>query len=135
VYEPPPRQTKSAYSAPPGLLIPNNDAVYRDKVIGIWGVKRIILGALVEIKCSFLPGERATRSGSCMSPGTRDPLSRSGTRGVKDGYFRTVIESPNIIQVIPVRRTRESKLVSINDEEWTYVDPSDGQRQTVTPIQ
>ena len=124
-----------ANTARPAKPAPNSDAVYQNKVLGVWRARTLVLGAQVDLRCSFTPGGRASWTGSYMYLGMQYPLFYSGTWEVKDGYCRTVIESSNVPQIIPVGMTGASKFISITDDEWTFMDLSDGQTQTITRIQ
>lgn len=124
-----------ANTARPAKLSPNSDAVYQNKVLGVWRARTLVLGAQVDLRCSFMPGGRASWTGSYMYLGMQYPLFYSGTWEVKDGYCRTVIESSNVPQIIPVGMTGATKFISITDDEWTFMDLSDGQTHTITRIQ
>src|ERR1039457_4672752 len=39
----------AANAAQPTKLAPNSDAMYRSKVVGVWRVRKIVLGALVDV--------------------------------------------------------------------------------------
>ena len=134
-FEAPNNALNTANAARTTKLASNSDAVYQNKVLGVWRVRKIIMGAQVDLRCSFTPGGRASWTGSYMYLGMQYPLFYSGTWEVKDGYFLTVIESSNVPQVIPIGMTGASKFISITDDEWTFMDLSDGQTQTITRIQ
>ena len=123
-----------ANAARPTKFTEVSDAVYAQKIVGTWRVKKFILGAFVDVECVYLPGGRASWSGTLTYLGQQTYLMYSGSWEVDNGLFHTRIEASNVPQLIPVGMTGASKFVSVTDDEWIYVDLSDGQTSTAVRV-
>ena len=103
-----------------------SDAVYAQKVVGTWRARKFILGANIDVKCVYLSGGRASWSGTLTYLGQQTYLMYSGSWVEENGVFHTRIESSNVPQLIPVGMTSATKFISIDNQQWVYVDLSDG---------
>lgn len=123
-----------ANAARPTQFIEVSDVVYAQKIVGTWRVKKFILGAFVDVECVYLSDGRASWSGTLTYLGQQTFLNYSGTWAVENGMLHTRIEASNVPQLIPVGMTGASKFVSLTDDEWIYVDLSDGQTSTAVRV-
>jgi hypothetical protein len=58
----------------------------------------------------------------------------AGLWEIKDGYFTVRITSSNIPQLIPSGYTSVNRIVTLTDEEWTYVDSLNGGSETAVRV-
>jgi hypothetical protein len=130
-------QTFPAPSAQPNSSYPQQnssgvgtDAYYRQKVAGAWRARKFIQGAFVDMMCLFTPDGQAVWSGTVTYLGRQFFLMYSGTWEVANGEFHTRIELSNAPQLIPVGTVGGSKFISLNDQQWTYLDLNDNQTGT-----
>ena len=119
----------------PFLNPPNSDADYAQKIVGVWRVRKIFMGAFVDLNCSYQSNGRASWTGSYMYLGIQYPLAYGGTWAVNDGICNTRIESSNVPQLIPIGQTYAGQIITLTDTKWTYRDLSDGQTGTAERIQ
>ena len=124
-----------ANAARPTQFTEVSDAVFAQKVVGTWRARKFILGANIDVKCVYLSGGRASWSGTLTYLGQQTYLMYSGSWVVENGFFHTRIESSNVPQLIPVGMTGATKFISIDNQQWVYVDLSDGQTETAVRVE
>lgn len=128
----PPAQNYPVPAAAPAV---GSDAYYREKVVGTWRARRFLMGAYFDLNCVYLPGGRVSWSGTVTYLGQQNYLMLRGVWEVENGYLRTRIDFSSMPQTIPVGMTGASKFVSIDNQQWTCVDLSDGKTETAVRIE
>ena len=127
-------KTLPTQPTPPDANDVGSDAYYRNKVVGTWQVRKFVMGSYVDVRCAYMYGGRASWTGTLTYMGQQTFLHYSGTWQVENGLFHTRIESSNVPQLIPAGMTGASRFVSIDEEQWTFVDISDGQTGTAVRV-
>jgi hypothetical protein len=109
-----------------------SDTLYTEKILGTWRVRRMLEGGVVlDMQGLYSGDSRAIWSGTVTyTSGQSYFVTINGTWQVKEGNFYFRVDSSNIPQFIPNGYTSTSKIVTLTDEQWTYVDAIDGGSET-----
>ena len=124
-----------ANTTQPTSLTEDSDNVYCQKILGNWQVRKFLdTGAYFDVQTSYLSGGRAVWSGTMTHQGQTSYVTWIGTWEIKKGILYTRIESSSTPQLVRSGQTSTNKIISITDEEWTYMDPQTGERNTVVRV-
>lgn len=134
---PPPAPVKGGDSSdvksalPPQKFVAVSDTLYTQKIIGTWRTRKVLpTGAILDTQAHYGSDGYATWSGSLTYLGQSVFFTVYVGWGVRNGTFYSRVQSSNIPQLMPVGSTAESRIISLDDQQWTYVDPLDGQTTT-----
>lgn len=119
----------------PVAPVSNSDSVYRQKALGNWRVRRFLdNGGYMDMQAAYLPTGLATWSGTVTAQGQTVYIAMTGSWTIKDGYFTVKVVASNIPQLIPSGYTSVNRIVTLTDEEWTYVDSMNGGSETAVRV-
>jgi uncharacterized caspase-like protein len=108
---------------------PLGDEQMRKLLIGTWQFHSVTPeGAVLNGRTSYFPNGTAKSVGTVQFQGQQAPIVLSGTWELKKGFVYSKVKSSNVPQMIPVGFSSASKIISIDEDQLTYV--SDG--QTIT---
>ena len=129
-----PALNAAANQAQPTQFTEVSDELYTQKIIGSWTGKKMMSGALVETLAIYSPGGHGNWTGTVTYLGQQTYFTIQVSWGVKNGTFYSRVDASTIPQLMPVGFTTESKIISVSDTEWTYVDALDQTTQTIMRV-
>lgn len=124
-----------ANAPPPGKFTAVSDTLYRQKAVGTWRVRRFLdNGVYMDMQAAYLPNGMANWGGTVTAQGQTIYIAMTGSWEIKGGYFTVRVTASNIPQLIPSGYTSVNRIVTLTDDEWTYVDSLNGGSETAVRV-
>jgi len=104
-------------------LVPNDDEIFAQKIIGTWETKRIETdGSVLVGEESYYPSKEVSGAGVFTIDNNKDPIAvvYSGKWRIEGGYLYTTITSSNLPELIPLGYISAAKIIKITDKDLVY---------------